>query len=501
MTEMDVAVPVHPVRRLLNKVPTFNRWFALAAAAIMMLAGGTTYVFATISLSMKVRMEYLQYQISFIGTMSAAGNIMGILPALFHDFMGPRPTALLSGVVMAFGYGLVYMALQKWFYTSFWMVGCFYLVFSAGESACFTSAMATSIKNFNPKHRGKVSGVLSCIYGISSAIFSFIYQHVFHQELLGFVFFVTVFVGVVPIVCGIFLNVVPKDFDRSRRENLVQQQIEEEQRYILEKEEGTDVKHIGTVNEPDEEQEEPVVEEDIIPPKQDDSVSPLVMIRSIDFYLFAFIVFACMGSGQTIVNHIGTAVESYGGNKNSISSIMIVNSIASCLGRVLFGFTSDRLSAYVIRPAFLNYALLMMSVSAYGFAFTNPGILVYFLTFGVGFSYGGVNAIIIAYLADRFGPKFLGMNNTISKLGALIGNFLLSTALAGAIYQANTRGGGNICRGRECYQSTFLIVASICLAGFVCSLVLMHRNQGMYAKIREKTAMENSAKMFKTVKV
>jgi hypothetical protein len=78
--------------------------------------------------------------------MSGAGNLMGILPALFHDYLGPRPTALLASILMCGGYSLIYMSAQFWIPTTYWLVGCFFLVFSAGESACFTAAMSTTIK-------------------------------------------------------------------------------------------------------------------------------------------------------------------------------------------------------------------------------------------------------------------------------------------------------------------------------------------------------------------
>lgn len=473
---------------------TFNRYISFVAAAMMMLCGGMTYVFATLSLPLKLHMNYEQYQINIIGTMSSAGNIMGILPALFHDYLGPRPTAFLASVLMSSGYALIYMACAGWFPSQYWLIGCFYLIFSAGESACFTSAMATSIKNFNPKHRGKVSGMMSCIYGLASAIFSGIFKYVFHQDLMGFLIFLTLFAGIVPLVSGIFLNVVPKDFDRKRK---LQEELEHHEKMLNRGDEAVVVVS-ASINDQEEQQLEQESEEMILlktktkhitttpPPDVDISLAPWNMVRTVDFYLFCLSIFAGMGVGQSITNNLGSAVVSYGGTKDAVPTMLIINSIASCIGRIVMGYLSDRLSPFAIRPSFLNICVFLMGCVSFLFAFANVSFI-YFLVFCYGFAYGGINAVIVAYLADRFGPKYLGMNNTICKLSALLGNYLMATVLASTIYQSHIKGSGKTCHGRDCYQVTFLIMSGICLLAYVSTLLLMHRNQAIYAEIRKKS--------------
>jgi MFS family permease len=411
--------------------------------------------------------------------------------------MGPRLTAILAAILMSSGYGMIYMAAAHWFPTQYWVVGCFYLVFAAGESASFTAAMATSIKNFNPKHRGKVSGFMSCVYGIASAIYSGLFKFVFQQDLMRFLLFLSFFAGIVPLISGLFLNVVPKDYDRKRRMQETAQ-LEEERRLRGEETPIT----INAID--DEAKPEPSDQIDfeemsllkkgvkserlspaIVVPNVNESLSPWKMIQTIDFYLFCAVIFAGMGTGQAITNNLGAAVVSYGGSKDIIPNLLIINSIASATGRIVLGYMSDRLSNYAIRPTFLNICVLSLGCVSFGFAFTNVP-LIYVLTFFSGFSYGGINAVIIAYLADRFGPQFLGMNNTICKLGALLANYLLATVLASIVYQAHIKGNSKTCHGRGCYLITFLTMSCLCLAVFLSTLFLMHRNQDMYAEIRKK---------------
>jgi hypothetical protein len=294
---------------------------------------------------------------------------------------------------------------------------------------------------------------MSCAYGLASAIYSGIFKYVFHQDLLGFLLFLSIFSGVVPLVSGIFLNVVPKEFREYGSASINQEE---------------DGEQIALV------------------PKVDNSVSPLKMVLTLDFYLFCAIIFAGMGTGQAITNNLGAAVVSYGGTKEMVPNLLIINSVASCLGRIVMGFLSDRISLYAIRPTFLNVCVLWLGCISFGFAFTNVGFT-YVLTFCSGWSYGGINAVIIAYLADRFGPKFLGMNNTICKLSALLGNYLMATVLASAIYSANIKGSSKTCYGRDCYLVTFLTMSVVCAVVYLSTLYLMHRNQGMYAEIRKRS--------------
>ncbi len=271
--------------------------------------------------------------------------------------------------------------------------------------------------------------------------------------MLGFLLFLSIVCAVVPLISGIFLNIVPKDFSAKK---------------IIDETTSINVDS----------------EKEVISPVEE-STSPWQMIQTVDFYLFCLIIFAGMGTGQAISNNLGTAVVSLGGSKEIVADLLIINSVASCTGRIVMGFLSDRLSPYAIRPTFLNVCVLSLGIVAFGFAFATVD-MTYILVFGNGFSYGGINAVIIAYLADRFGPKYLGMNNTICKVSSLIGNYLMATVLASAVYSANIRGSGKTCHGPYCYLATFLIISGVCLVTFLANLYLMHRNQDMYRELRKK---------------
>lgn len=464
------------MRNLWRQPITFNRWIAFIAAAAMCMSGGMVYVFATISVPLKVHMKYSQYEINMIGTMNLASSVVGFLPAFVHDYMGPRFSAIMASILMCLGYMLIYMAAAQWFASTYWMVGCFYLIFDMGEGACYIAAMATSIKNFNPKHRGKISGLLSCVYGIAPAVFAGLFKFVFHYDLISFLLFLSMFAGATPLVCSVFLNVVPKDFNKK---NIV-------------KEEQDEVDTICTLNNEtktfeNEEEEKLLWQKKSVETTEisNESVTPWRMLQSIDFYLFFLLNFSAAGVALAILNNIGSVVISYGGNDDIIPNILIINSVGSCIGRILFGYISDRLSLYAIRPTFLNISVVSIGFVSYMLAFADI-FAIYFGIFFCGIAYGGLASVRIAYLADRFGPKYLGINNIIFNLSTLLGSYILSTVLAGTLYQANIKGSGKICRGRDCYQSTFLIMAILCLITFLSTLYLMHRNQAIYAEIRKR---------------
>jgi MFS family permease len=187
-----------------------NRWLGLAAACLMMTMGGTLYGFAAVSHNLKILMDYSQYEINFVGTMGTVGSLLGIFPGIFYDYFGARPTCIIASILVFTGYFLTYLSLQHTIYSTYWLLGIYFVLVGLGASAGYTAALSTNIKNFNRKHRGKIVGILTSLFAISSAMYSTIYKYAFKQNLLPYLLFLAIASGSVPAIGFIFLNVVER---------------------------------------------------------------------------------------------------------------------------------------------------------------------------------------------------------------------------------------------------------------------------------------------------
>lgn len=73
--------------------------------------------------------------------------------------------------------------------------------------------------------------------------------------------------------------------------------------------------------------------------------TPMQVIKEVDFWLL-FLVFAVgSGAGLMVINNIGSIRLTFGGTEGDVTqtSLVITLSVCNFVGRLLFGYLSDRL--------------------------------------------------------------------------------------------------------------------------------------------------------------
>lgn len=116
-----------------------NKWVSLCAGSVIMLAGGVMYGYASFSHRMKLILNYTQYEINLIGTMAQVGMALGVLPALFYDYFGPRPTSALAVVFLFGGYFLSYLSVSKSIPAPPGLMVLYFLINGIASSAGYTA--------------------------------------------------------------------------------------------------------------------------------------------------------------------------------------------------------------------------------------------------------------------------------------------------------------------------------------------------------------------------
>ncbi|EFC42267.1 predicted protein [Naegleria gruberi] len=473
-----------------------RRWIAFIVGCFIMTASGTPYSFSSISPSLKKTFLLSQSE----GTSANLGSNFSFIFSFVNDIFGSRISSLLAGACLFFSYfSMSLIVTGNLPFIDPYIAFCF-LMFLMG-SACgggFISSISTSMKNFPERNRGLVIGVLSSCYGISSAIYSGAYLYIFQQDLEIYLIFCAVLGGVVVMIMGpIFLDSKANSLTINSNNNKNNQNDNNNQ--IENENESSNVDNVDNLHDVDDNvnnnlkennlKENETLKERItkielkLKENEAPNVNPFKMLISLDFYLSFLITFLFAGSGIVIINNLGSIVQSYGGKNGEQNNMVIVFSCCNCIGRILFGFVSDKLFnplKNLTRITFIGITILMMMIGQFIFSFLPlPGF--YPLIIFVGLSYGGFMALNPSFISERFGAKYYGLNSTIHSLSSSCGSYAFSTGLAGHLYQLNIKEPRMLtCHGRECYELTFIILSVLNGLAFLLTLILHWRTLNLY---------------------
>ena len=145
-----------------------------------------------------------------IATFCNLGHYAGLLPGIFHDMFGARPTCILSGMLVFIGYFCAFASISGWFPSNYLLVGLFFALMGNGSSGAQTTAVSTNIKNYSSNHRGVIVGLNSAAVGICSAVFGLLFRYAFNEKIDIFILFLAACCGGTILFLGaIFQNVVP----------------------------------------------------------------------------------------------------------------------------------------------------------------------------------------------------------------------------------------------------------------------------------------------------
>ncbi|CAN6448103.1 unnamed protein product [Victoria cruziana] len=208
-----------------------------------------------------------------------------------------------------------------------------------------------------------------------------------------------------------------------------------------------------------------------------------------DFWLMVMSLIFASGTGLTIIDNLGQMSQSMG-YKNSHVFVSLM-SIWNFLGRIAGGYVSEILVRdYVCpRPATIIVAEVAMAAGLIILATSVVGSM-YVGTMLIGFGHGVHWAVAPATVSEIFGLKHFATLYNFLTMTSPVGAFFLSSGIAGTMYdleaekQQKKYGGlGKECMGASCFFASYLIMAGVCIAASVSSLVLVYRTRVVYKSI------------------
>ena len=416
-----------------------------------MTAAGTEYMFSTYAPDLKDLMSFTQPEINFVGTCTNLGIYLGFYMGIIYDYTNARIISFAGGILLFagwFGAYLVTIGTINANDYNYIVMGFFMFLAGNGANSLYTGALANNVKKFHPKYRGTVVGCLVSMFGLSSAIFSPIYVYAFDSNVQEFFKFFSIATPLIAFTGIIFLG-TPKEMK-------IEEIKDEEKEEIISKDEKENNKKV-------------IIKEEL---------NSIKIFTRIDFYLIFFVFMLGAGVGLTIINNLGSLVESLGGD--SASRLVTFLSIFNCLGRIFAGFISDICLKFrfLSRISVLGFFLIFMSASQIYFiliTYLNSVAALYPGVALIGLTYGALMSLSPSITAELFGQQFFGGNWSIIRIAPAFSSFLMSTVIAGVIYDRNTPENENNCFGWKCYGYSLIIDFFICLLAIFLCFVLSYR--------------------------
>ncbi|KAL8228373.1 hypothetical protein R6Q57_015957 [Mikania cordata] len=532
---------------LLSPTSVAGKWIGFVTAIWVQAISGNNYTFSNYSDALKSLMALTQLQLNNLSVAKDVGKAFGIIAGLASDRLSPAILLLIGSIEGIIGYGVQWLIVsQRIKPLPYWQM-CIFLCMGGNSTTWMNTAiLVTCIRNFR-KNRGPVSGILKGYLGLSSAIFTDICTALFNKDPARFLLMLTIVPFVVCLTAIVFLREVPPSstaaedksetryfgifnavavviavylliFDITGEHGTTLSRVFcivllillaspvsvpvyiEVQNWIRSDPKTLDVEATTTaVTEPllvqqDTIEETVMVTEDAkeasavvekMPPVIGEEHTVMEALKTIDFWIL-FVSFLCgVGTGLAVQNNMAQMGLAVG--YADVSIFISLTSIWGFFGRIGSGSISEYFmkKAGTPRPIWNAASQILMAVGYVLMAIAMPGSL-YIGSTVVGICYGVRLAVTVPTISEMFGLKYYGIMYNVIIINLPLGSFLFSGLLAGFLYDAEattTAGGGNTCIGAHCYRLVFIVMAIVCVVGFVLDVLLAIRTKALYSKI------------------
>jgi len=156
-----------------------NRLIVLITSWIVVLGAGSLYGYSSFSPTLKNQLDWKQTETTLVGTIGTIGIYTAAPMGFINDKFGARVTSVLATIFAGGGYFLSYMGAVGWIPEISEMFMIYFYAIGVGSYGVAVLTLGTNIKNYPPSQRGIILGLLAAPFGLSSAMYTLIYNTFF----------------------------------------------------------------------------------------------------------------------------------------------------------------------------------------------------------------------------------------------------------------------------------------------------------------------------------
>lgn len=328
----------------------------------------------------------------------------------------------------------------------------------------YMASLTTNMNNFQPKHRGKVVGILDASFSAGPALISFLYGVIFtnghvndeeNQNLRGFYIMSAICFGVIGLIGILLLHDNPFDAEEIPFNQLQDSEIG-----------GNKIHQMKIMREGD--------------------VTGFKLVKTFNFHFLFWAYIFCAGLQLTFQTNITAYLKSFGFEHYS-TLFTTLNPIFGVVSKFGAGFLSDAIVHKVPRIAVLfAFNILQTIITAICIFYSNHLSVLVIALIGIGMPNGALWCLTPTMLSEFYGMKYFGRNWGMIMFGNAFGGLLFQRAY-GWIYDSSIGYvGQTVCYGLKCFTWSFTMMAVLSLCSCILNAGILESEWMLYRRQKGK---------------
>ncbi|KAF9069867.1 major facilitator superfamily domain-containing protein [Rhodocollybia butyracea] len=457
----------------------------------MSLCAGGIFLFPLLAPGLIEHLHLTQPQLSTIALAGMAGQYpFSFVVGWLFDRYGPQLCSFLAAVMFSAAFGLSASELSSTPGHSerpgaavAWRLTIYFAMAGLGTVLSYFAFVFSATKTFT-RYLTIASGVTMALFGLSPLFLSYIASKFFSDSSTGvlnisqFLQFLAMSTGVVNLA-GAFTLVIPSSATTSSTSN-------------------------SSATNNDANEQSPLINRETAPDCMQDprDNSTLEFLRDPYFWILAFYMVMILGACEMIISNVGTIVislpsqfiQTLTSEGEQVASLQVkILSVSNTLSRLLVGPVADFVSPVfsyqhpegfttvtkhrMSRMVFLSGSASLLAITCAWMVFgVQTRHDVWLLSVGTGITYGAVWTVLPGVTCSVWGIRNLARNFGLIAYSPFVGTPIFSYVYALIVARHTLQ--GMTCKGRICWESTFIFSLGTSLAALAITAILWRKWSG-----------------------